>query len=423
MDFKDKAMLTVGVGLVAGLGAAALMKNKKLPDIEPPSDPPPGEANLYGYVVNKKTGTPVANVTVTLKQDEAELETVETDNDGIYYFSEILPGEYDLLVSKDGFIEEVFGATLAEGNNQVDIMLTPVPVAPSRGILMWYGQLGGMPGYGGGSYATVWDARLYDIEHEEWLSGVPSGIKDLDVPAEFRNLSTQYFLIKGMTQTFPGPAEWSALHLVKITQFTEYAWTPQGLLGADEDRNLQGMEAEITGRVGSVSYSEEDNDAIVIRPVEVLSGDPAFAYIDQIVWYGSLSAGIKNNDLIRCTVSYDGPNAAQDFSITAITMAPAYPPEAYIFNGNLFQTDYSQGSWLVTANTSGNISPFAVHAEIINDYNYPVQGIDFQGPGSYSFRVAEGYRVFLYAHPNPSQSFNRETWRLYNWVRVNSLSL
>jgi hypothetical protein len=53
-------------------------------------------------VVLDPSNTPVAGVTVILKQGEAELSSL-TSPIGQFRFENVLPGEYDLLISVPGF--------------------------------------------------------------------------------------------------------------------------------------------------------------------------------------------------------------------------------------------------------------------------------------------------------------------------------
>ena len=305
------------------------------------------------------------------------------------------------------------------------------PPTPA-GILIWHSQIGGLPGYSGEGYATVWDIKIFNPSTRAYVAGTPTGIKDLDVPMNFPDISAQYYIIWGLAQTFPGPANWSPYHLVAISQPGEYAWTADGLLGADEDRNLEGMEAVITAQVGSVDYYDEEYDHISLTPLSVVSGDFAFGLIPSFYALDNLPPGIKPGNVIQCSVRYDGPSSSRQFRISDITMVPAYPPDAYQFDGNLFLTDhiqgtseYDPGSWLVTATISGNVTPFAVHIQVRNRYGYWPNALkqDFQGPGTCSFRVDDGLLVQMYAHPDPAAIFNDETWRLRNWVRVINQSI
>jgi len=97
-------MVTTSTKRVAIIGGAALAVGgltyllTRKAKAAPPPPPTPGLANLYGVVIDSKTGKPIPSVLVTLNG----LETY-TDANGNYAFLDITPGTYVVTFSKEGY--------------------------------------------------------------------------------------------------------------------------------------------------------------------------------------------------------------------------------------------------------------------------------------------------------------------------------
>ncbi|MBA7561947.1 hypothetical protein ES708_31810 [subsurface metagenome] len=118
-EISPGAVVAIGVGLggIAVLGLAALVF------AAPPAPPlpPPGKANLYGRVVDAETGKAIPDVLVTLDSMQAS-----TGASGDYLFPDLEPGGYYISFEKEGY-EAVSGdITLLEGNNPLNVGLTPL---------------------------------------------------------------------------------------------------------------------------------------------------------------------------------------------------------------------------------------------------------------------------------------------------------
>ncbi len=114
------AVIIIPVGL--GLGLAAAVGIATLARAAPPTLPP-GRANLYGKVTNAETGEAIPGVLVSLNVMEAY-----TDATGNYAFADLDPSTYSLFFQKGGYEEiEMADITLLEGNNVLDVSLTPIP--------------------------------------------------------------------------------------------------------------------------------------------------------------------------------------------------------------------------------------------------------------------------------------------------------
>ncbi|GAI68582.1 unnamed protein product, partial [marine sediment metagenome] len=118
-EISPGAVVVVGVGLggIAVLGLAALAFAAP----PAPLPPSPGKANLYGRVVDAETGKAIPDVLVTLDGMQTS-----TDASGDYLFPDLEPGGYYITFEKEGY-ETVSGdITLPEGNNPLNVGLTPL---------------------------------------------------------------------------------------------------------------------------------------------------------------------------------------------------------------------------------------------------------------------------------------------------------
>lgn len=92
-----KTAIIVGVGVAAVVGVVLLTAGKK------PPPPLPGLANLHGIVTDADTGEPLAGVLIALNGLSAF-----TGSDGLYAFTDLEPGDYEVEFSKEGYLTEVF---------------------------------------------------------------------------------------------------------------------------------------------------------------------------------------------------------------------------------------------------------------------------------------------------------------------------
>ncbi len=69
---------------------------------------------------------PLPGVTVVLTQKGAEVQTVWTDPEGIFFFSAVAPGSYQLRASLDGFGEAISEVAVREdANPEIEVILAP----------------------------------------------------------------------------------------------------------------------------------------------------------------------------------------------------------------------------------------------------------------------------------------------------------
>ncbi|GAH49975.1 unnamed protein product, partial [marine sediment metagenome] len=129
----------------------------------PPEPPPPALANLYGVVTDAETGAPLANVSVQLwSPDGAELIlSSSTDSSGRYSMADILPYNYLIRFEKDGYGTKSDDIFLAEGDNELDVQMMPLPPElPPVGDFVYSEQTCGKRTF---SAAPAWNQPTFSI--------------------------------------------------------------------------------------------------------------------------------------------------------------------------------------------------------------------------------------------------------------------
>jgi len=114
------------------------------------------EGTLAGEVFDADTDALLPGVSVWIEQDETEIASASTDEQGYYAIPGITAGFYDVIAALDGFYNDtVEGVEIVEGNLTVqDLALTPI-TGMLEGVVEDLDADTLLPG------ATVW------IEHEE----------------------------------------------------------------------------------------------------------------------------------------------------------------------------------------------------------------------------------------------------------------
>jgi len=90
-----------GIKIALGLGGiAAVIGLFKLfaPKAKQPAPPPAGLGSLYGVVTDKTTSKPIPGVLVV-----ADSASTQTDNIGYYEITNLTPGDYSVVFSKNGY--------------------------------------------------------------------------------------------------------------------------------------------------------------------------------------------------------------------------------------------------------------------------------------------------------------------------------
>lgn len=81
-------------------------------------------ATIHGAVYDASTGEPLSNAAVVLNPTNR---TLQTDEDGTFLFEELDPGQYTLLVQKEGYYVDRKSVTAISGETvQTDILLRKI---------------------------------------------------------------------------------------------------------------------------------------------------------------------------------------------------------------------------------------------------------------------------------------------------------
>lgn len=111
---KRAIIIATGLGL-AGYGIYKLMAKKV------PPTPPPGLANLYGQITDASTKKPILGAVAV-----ADGNSSYTAEDGVYTIARVTPGDYQVGFESDGYETVEYSVTIAEGNNELNVELTPI---------------------------------------------------------------------------------------------------------------------------------------------------------------------------------------------------------------------------------------------------------------------------------------------------------
>jgi outer membrane cobalamin receptor len=88
-------------------------------------------ASIHGRVLDP-SGQPVAGAAITLRAPSGAARTVRAERDGVYAFTDVVPGAYDLLVAADGFRAEPSRVVAGAGDAlSMDITLRLAALADS----------------------------------------------------------------------------------------------------------------------------------------------------------------------------------------------------------------------------------------------------------------------------------------------------
>jgi len=305
--------------------------------------------------------------------------------------------------------------------------------------------------------AVVWDARLFDLETREWVSGDPGGIKTLDQACRFDTVKTRFLLsvMEWPGGGWPGPY-WLGPYLVTVPILPgSYTWDSKNgtidgvpcpnlpfspnasqIVGTIQDIGQYSSGWGITLRLQSSapgvyvdpdtgeSFSGDDDARYFIStPIVIV---PATLPLDEL-GHPVLSVG----DVVTCTVmlawaGYSATWYGQDYRYPR-----TYPDSYYQFTGSLIPRQLSgvvpNAQWAVDYTITGIAPQFAIVAVERNIYGYPVAYYKFIGSGKGTFTPSSSFqpdwgwstRLEMYAHPNPSPpDWSVYTWRVNNWQRV-----
>lgn len=88
---------------------------------------------IFGVMKNSLTGLNLANINLKLIAADGKELKVQTDQDGAYFFNEVKPGSYKLVIDQIGY-EAYTQAIEVKGLNSQELNLKAVPI--SQGVLM-----------------------------------------------------------------------------------------------------------------------------------------------------------------------------------------------------------------------------------------------------------------------------------------------
>jgi hypothetical protein len=164
-----KTIAIVGAG-VAAAGVILLVRHKKTP--APPPSPPapqPGYANIYGKVQDSDDGKSIAGVEIS-----CDGITTTSDSNGDYRLTDIEPQGYTLEASKEGYYTASVYTAPAEGNNELNIVLIPIPAtSPPVDYLILHctGVISRQAANRNDPPTSHWSVNLYDPVTKTWEGG------------------------------------------------------------------------------------------------------------------------------------------------------------------------------------------------------------------------------------------------------------
>jgi hypothetical protein len=123
---KISPLLVAGIGAGAAIATGAALYLITRAEAAPPT-PPPGLANLYGFVTDALTGLPIPQVQVTL-----DGLVRYTGTEGQYEIRDLVAGQtYHLNFSKEGYQPITRDIVLSEELNEVSVQMALIlPTEP-----------------------------------------------------------------------------------------------------------------------------------------------------------------------------------------------------------------------------------------------------------------------------------------------------
>ncbi|MBA7520288.1 hypothetical protein ES705_12381 [subsurface metagenome] len=334
---------------------------------------------------------------------------------------------------------------LAEGNNELNVGLTPV--APP-GLVLHFSN----PKFG----ATFWTARIFDLITGEGVAGTPIGIKQVseDIPMAFE-LTGDTFLLY-INEWSIGFQTWLGPYLVTVPSLGEYTWDSRegkldGIFGLElPETNNRSL---VTGMVESISWLGVGRWGVginltMVRGVEGYENVAQY-FIGQGIHIEKTVVPVSSTGTILITKGREITCILEAGYLTTPIGAPKrlawsgwdfhypleYPPEYYEFSGSLIARQISgtvpNAIFDVDYSILGNAPQFTVLIVLYNAIGIPhgpphYPEYLFTGPVSgtlYNPGIQPGYQfggyLIMYAHPSPSPpTWGKYTWELDNWQRV-----
>ena len=101
-------------------------------DVEMIAKSSPGKATITGTVTDKTTNDPISGVVVTLWQGSTKIDTKNTDSNGVYTFTNLDPGTYDLKFTHSKYVEQTRTgiSAVADQTTTVNVQMEPKSTSP-----------------------------------------------------------------------------------------------------------------------------------------------------------------------------------------------------------------------------------------------------------------------------------------------------
>lgn len=171
-------------------------------------NPEPGSGSIRGVISDASTKRPVAGATVAVLDKRTT-----TDGNGNYYLPNIqpVPQRYVVAVIATGYEIARVGVQINEGENHLDLSITPLPPLPPAKLVFTASALP--------NGASLWSGYLKDIE-----SGVEQGwgVQRIEQRVEMNPLSGKKGLFRFLTN---GDVAYGPYLVELPSPSGEYVWT------------------------------------------------------------------------------------------------------------------------------------------------------------------------------------------------------
>lgn len=176
-----------------------IVKSSAWNRITPPEGTQEGEkATVEGIILNAVTGQGLESVHLLFKPEEKELEQVETNTDSIGNFSaEMEPGEYEVEVSKDGFITDSFELEVEKDTpvSGIQFPLSPeLAMGEIRIVLTWNAYPRDLDSHLEGRTASGAPIHVFYGKRSETVNGQTAVDLDVDEISGFGPETTTIYM-------------------------------------------------------------------------------------------------------------------------------------------------------------------------------------------------------------------------------------
>ena len=93
-----------------------------------------GASSVQGNVTDSQVLTPIPGASVSITDSQGDTQYTTTDGEGNYSFDDVLPGDYVIIASQDGYEESRVYVTVVEGGTTTEnIAMDPIDPDPGKG--------------------------------------------------------------------------------------------------------------------------------------------------------------------------------------------------------------------------------------------------------------------------------------------------